>query len=250
MRCRHAVPRFALTVTIVGVAGFLVRDVSAQGGAIVWNPNLALTQLTELSERLQKPEHVDGLQVKRSDQRGSRHVTSCLEYLSAVEDGYFPESTTDVVKERSYVQDCYILRDLRTAQPARVGYVPIQWLPNALNLLPPLLARPLPRGEDTRVNPHPELGWAGLPDVRWVDHTIDTLSVEDDEQIYTVVIVGRADFNGDTVEDLAIAGFSRLKEGSFRQNEYYVLTQCEPNARLRIISAAEPPFRIEGGRCL
>ena len=135
MRSNNAGRCIVLTVTMAGMAGFLVWDASAQGGAVVWNPKLALTQLTELSQRLQTPENVEGLLVKRTGEQ-SRRVTSCLEYLSAVQsNGYFPESTTDLVKEYSYVLDCYILRDLGTAQPASVSYVPIQWLPDALNLL-------------------------------------------------------------------------------------------------------------------
>jgi hypothetical protein len=81
------------------------------------------------------------------------------------------------------------------------------------------------------------------------DRTADTLSVEDDEQFYDVELIARGDFNGDTVEDLVIAAFSSLREGSFRQNKYYVLTKCQPDGILRIITAGEAPFRIEGGRC-
>jgi hypothetical protein len=117
MKLRAAVTRVLFLAAIAGWTGAHLRVASAQGGAIVWSPNLGLSALTRLTERRKGRESADGVEVLRSS-KGKlepRRVFNCRDYLKALDEGFLVLSTSDLVVERVFVTDCYLLRDLAAA---------------------------------------------------------------------------------------------------------------------------------------
>ena len=225
-----------------------LRSLPLQTPPVQWTPALHLDEQSGIAKRLQDFEGYEGLWMGAIGSTRLR-VSNCLEYLNAIDRGYAPESTPDMVAEYSFVRDCYLLRDLRAARAAEYSYLPREWPANILSLLPQLLSRVTGPGEEQRANPHPELGWEGRADAHIVSHTGDVWDIQDDEQEFRVEIIARADFNGDGVEDVAVAATSKVNQGSMRQNAYYLFTKCGEHDRLSMITSPQEPYAMTESRC-
>jgi hypothetical protein len=87
------------------------------------------------------------------------------------------------------------------------------------------------------------------PRLQVTEQTAESIALEDDSATYVLDWLAVGDFNGDGVADIALAGRIDVKEGSYDQARYCVLTRCGPSQLLRIISAPNPPFPLTGDGC-
>ncbi len=222
----------------------------AQNSTVTWSSAIRLATLDGLDARLSAPEAADPsepLRLSRLTGERTREYSSvfnCREYLDAVALGFYPRSAFDVSTETDFVRDCYLLRDLKTVGQSASNNIP-NWSYDLLAVLPPILEW----GERNQAT-NSTLGWAATAvGLHGTELTAETLKAEDDSASYSLQLIGRGDFNGDSVADIAIFGQVRAKKGSYERNDYYILTRCGTSGLMSRVSAPSKPFAIGGALC-
>jgi hypothetical protein len=232
---------------IVFVSLTVVRD----DFAVTWSPGLKLNRLSDVAERLGAPEHAptfdEPLMLTRqaAGRAERRNISTCADYLVAKSDGFVAPNNLIVGQERAFIAECYVLRDLQAVKNAVVGFVPREWSADVLRRLPPIL---LWNDFDGAAS-HFTTWSAAKADTRITRVTKERLELEDSASLYMLEIMARGDFNGDGFEDLALGASVDSKEGTYRRTDYVVLTSCQPDQPLRVITAKSAPFRLNGTRC-
>src|SRR3954452_14489443 len=133
-------------------------------GGVTWRPGLRLSRLDDVDARMLVREDANSTEpvvLFRPDTLGADQqmtATSCRDYLAAVEAGFRPRGKVGLAQEQSYVMDCYILRDLKTARPPAAKHLP-NWSYTLLSQLPPILTWGVGRRET-----NPALSWMATRD--------------------------------------------------------------------------------------
>jgi len=234
-----------VNVFTLSLAALVAFSISAKT-TITWAADLNLKSLSDIGKRLDAAQQTptnEPLRLVRQDDETTT-VTTCSNYLAATRIGFFPRTTFDAMVEHGFVKDCYVLRDLRHARAAAASYLP-SWSQELVTLLPPVLLW----GEQSSYDPNGPWSAAVHSALRVTNVTAHALAVEDDEGSYWLETLARGDFNGDGVEDLAIAGSVEAKEGSYRHTEYFVLTRCQPTGLLQMATDSNRPFSMNRIRC-
>ena len=217
-----------------------------------WSPSLHLSSLKGLAEKLDEPVNMDtndpGLDVRDEDQH-RRRVFTCSQYILAIGEGFFASSSYDEAMESFFSERCYVLRDLRRARPAKRSYVLREkWSPKALSELPPLLqvgdGSLMEKVDKARAARQSWQSFDPSLKVQNRGHDHLFLYVEDESDEYSLQILATGDFNGDGVEDIAVSGSVRAKQGTYHGNFYYILTRDAWSQCLRLITEDRPPFRL------
>lgn len=174
-----------------------------------------------------------------------RAVTNCADYLSAVNQGFFPDTTLGAKLVSNFVE-CYVLRDLKHVKPSRVSFVPHEWSRDTLTLLPLLMET----GIEGRELSNASVSWADtIPGSKLTTIDRDTVVIEDDTYLYGLKILAWGDLNEDTFEDLAVAGEIGIKGATYFHTQYFVLTRCQGRGLLRTVTARLRPYGLGSARC-
>src|SRR6266516_903747 len=108
-------------------SGFSVASTDRQD--VTWSRDLGLPKLSDINARLNIAEITpagEPLRMSRGSggQSEDRIVRTCQEYLDSVSVHFVPASTFDARQEIQFVHDCYVLRDLKSVQPAKQTFLP------------------------------------------------------------------------------------------------------------------------------
>jgi hypothetical protein len=238
---------FLLTICSLALTGAS----HAQDTAIAWSPDLKLSSLADIPQKMAEPLNPGqpGLNLSNANGKILRMVTTCNEFLEAVAEDYSPANNLEVKRESWYVQACYALRDLQTARtPMESNLLPDGWSTDALDKLPPLDVF----GEQSVVDAAQKAEESGKswqeyePSLRVTKIEGDHLEAEDDHGgLYSVDIIARADFTGDGHSGLAIVSCERAVNGTLADYNYYILTSAKNGkGPMRRITARNPPYAL------
>src|SRR5262249_23866815 len=97
---------------------------------------------------------------------------------------------------------------------------------------------------------NPQVTWGAQdPSLRGATFGNDTLTLEDDAVTYSLVVVGRGDFNRDGKADLALFGDVEGKQSSYYRTQYVVITRCQGTGLIRVVSSVNRPFVLNQLPC-
>jgi hypothetical protein len=220
----------------------------ASGGyAVTWKPTLLEfvgpdgpgdKDQSTLAARLQKSWE-DAIQVTSGE--GALEVRTCRALLDLGK-VYEPVVASEFDTYRYRKAHCRAAALVAHARPSRTSFVHTFALDvQAPGRLPAAVAFSVSPEDDQRVVQAAAQGkpWSAVEDV----HLVEQVSPEEaryganaSEQL--IVIAGRGDFNGDSIEDLVLLSAGRLTEGSLESTRLFLVTRGsddEPTLRLLLL---------------
>jgi hypothetical protein len=168
-------------------------------------------------------------------------VSTCTQYLRAIDDGYQPQDTFDASQESFFKSRCAPLWFLRASQPSRESHVkdlrldgpaPLSKLPGKLNLF---VASPteeeeaaMARGESlAALNPKAKVTRKDA---------ISLVFVDLEGQFETTIdMIAWGDFDRDGLEDVLLFQTGHSLEGSFRSYGHRIVTRKAAGAPLVVL---------------
>jgi len=214
-----------LALAAVTIALLFSVDVGAQSDSdITWSAELHLKRLDDIPNRLRAPVLKGSRGLRLTSGKESRQVANCNEYLKAVSSGFHAASNFEDKIAASFVFECFVLRDLQHARPAaaRNSY---HWSADSLTHLPPILV-PGAREITDAAEQAEKRGqsWHEFnPALKIGKLDGDLLLAEDADDLYSLQILARADFDGHGDEDLAVYATAQGKHSTWSHAEYFVL---------------------------
>lgn len=205
---------------------------------IWWAPSLGLTSLTAVDERLRQnfAEPIDVVRVTSGSQLPERQViTSCRAYFNLK--GYEPVTENDSAALKVEGAKCHAIEALDTVRPAS-RKVPFTFAPGALEELPAGLSpAPNPADVDLRATATKKgTSWHGYDESASLIITdASRAKVVARDSVSKIEILGRADFDGDGIEDVMLLIISQGTEGSWRDVRLCVVTRAAQADVLRVI---------------
>ena len=153
------------------------------------------------------------------------HVRTCREYDAALERGYYPSSTYDISMASWFKYPCGLLNLLETAAIPQRSFLPtLKEGAVNLELLPFSLFPELLDFEDNIENvTYRDRVKQGL--LKVTDIGQNWFSCEDDGLRQHLTEVARADFNGDSIEDILLSEAVHATQGTYRTYNLIVLTR-------------------------
>lgn len=211
-----------------------------------WSPDLKLSSLAAIDERLNAPFEEVGVELALPDGT-SKSAENCSELFQLLDAGYDAPSNPAFIDLADRVSICRILRDLKRAKPAQRSYLKdFQLNETALNVLPPTVGFSADDGTFDSRNKAAARGisWKQYdPRVRAVT-TPGTLELEifepfmeeaGDGKLSYLQIMARADFDGDGFEDIIIRSEEMITDGSFADTKLFLLTKMRQDLAMKIL---------------
>lgn len=173
-------------------------------------------------------------------------VFSCQEWVQARAQGQSSElNTRERDIESSFVDTCGFLSALRGAKPARRSFIakPQVGLFN-LNLLPANVLKTLSGEGEAEIDKLTARGirisdLVAKRKVKVLERTKNSVVLDYDLEMH-LTEMGRADFNGDGIEDIFVASAWYATPGTFRYFDYFILTRLSPFAGFTVIESDWP----------
>jgi hypothetical protein len=194
---------------------------------------------------LSEPEEGYGVELT-SDKRERKKVLSCREWKKATAEGWYAFSTFDMAMEGFLIRTCELLFALKNAELPRKSFLsephvgvsnmellPADVLTTQTNDSYKELVRKAKRGTTVAM-----LARTGEVVVHSQSPTEIHLTYEDDmDQLLREV--GRADFNGDGIEDIMVFCAGRAVGGTMGFSDYIFLTRRKPEGRLELLKVKQ-----------
>jgi hypothetical protein len=206
---------------------------------IWWAPNLGLDSLASIDSRIERPfaEPIDVVHVSSKGQpAGQQRVTNCATYFVLQAKGFEPVSEIDSAALKVEGAKCHAVEALRRAKPASQTW-PFELDQGALAKLPAALA-PAPNPSDVESRDTATKAgssWRGYDGSAAVISTGGgRIKIVAQDSVTKIEILGRADFDGDGVDDIMLLTVSQGTKGSWREIHLRVLTADPAGAILRI----------------
>jgi hypothetical protein len=201
---------------------------------VQWAPELALTDLARISQRLDKP-FDSPLTLKRSGQ--TVKCANCASLLQRRRTGYATVPESDAQAVQSLAVDCLAIEAVGRARPARTSFLrALRFGPETLSLLPPGLAPSISNEDRDKAQSATAKGlsWKQFDPAATASPDGSGLVVVSDDIRTLIKIYGRGDFTGDGIDDLLLRVDTAALHGSYRSSRLFLLTRSSPSATLRI----------------
>ncbi len=245
-------PRALAAVAMAALALVSLDPAAADEGErypIWWSSRLELESLDKIDERLNGPlwHPEDAMEVFKDRPEGDGAVpkkaivNSCVSLFRLIEEGYEPRYYIEF-KRLMYVRAlCRAVIAFRRARPAKASHIrDFVFDADTVNYLPAMVLIAVGCDWMCRQNEANELR---IPLARFSEITklrvvteiaifLETASSKD-----TLEIVGRADFNGDGLEDLMVFSTWRAVGGSGGYADYFILGRESPDAFFHVLDA-------------
>ena len=168
------------------------------------------------------------------------HVRTCREYDSALEAGYYPSSTYDISMASWFKYPCGLLNLLETAAIPQRSFLPtLKEGAVNLELLPFSLFPELLDFEDNIENvTYRDRVKQGL--LKVTDIGQNWFSCEDDGLRQHLTEVARADFNGDSIEDILLSEAVHATQGTYRTYDLIILTRKSMDGKYEKVEPHDP----------
>lgn len=208
-----------------------------------WSPDLELPALAEASAALERSDPVGLCELVKGDD--TQLVRTCRQWFSLHAAGYDPMTTLEMQADGGARVRCGTLSLLERAKPAQSSHVrELSFAdPAILAALPAELATAVSDDEYRRLTAATSRG-ENLAEydtrARVIDESHDTLRVLEGDGASVILLSKQAlgDFDGDTVEDLALAVVNAMTQGTLSSTQLLVFTRKTDDARLERI---DPP---------
>jgi hypothetical protein len=244
--------RFAAAALVgMAVAGWPGPALAADQGPypVWWSPALGFDSLEDIDRRLDEPlwnNLQGGIALEMSSIWRTRRAVagSCRSLQKLTDEGYKTDSRNGAVIVEAHLHHCRAIEALGRARPARVSFVRSFVMDrNAVDHLPSRIAHwtceSLCQHVYTDQVIDPWRHASNRPEaVEEEDET--TIKVLDHDEYFRVRLMGRADFDGDGVEDLMVMISSWRTEQRWWSTSRFVLTRHGPGEVLRILDFDAP----------
>ena len=218
---------------------------------IWWSGRIMLKSLEKIDDRLRAPLYPreDGVEVFQhlfGNDRATRPratIRDCLSLLRLTSDDYVAGTRSDRMFVSYNKALCRAVTAFKSARPARVSHVRRFFLDrNSVNLLPAMVllgGSCYGRCRAYAANER-RIPLARLQEIRKVKVVTDiALSLETPWSKHTLEIVGRADFDGDGLEDLMVFSNWSAIGGRGTASRYFILGRAAPESVLHVLDAEE-----------
>lgn len=210
---------------------------------IWWSPVLELDSLDNVEQRLDRRLWKDDnlgleMEVQIDGRRLSAYANSCRMLKKLLAEGFYAATGQGYKSQQWFLAQCRAIELLGQAKPARRSFVHDFTLDaEIVNSIPP---PPDGRPCDFRCK---QL-YANDKGVPWSAFAaIDRVEVEGEHKIkilqsywgWRIQLVGRADVDGDGVEDLMLLVHSWSRQGTAGSSEFLVLTKFGPNMVMKYL---------------
>jgi len=168
---------------------------------------------------------VEGVDLTEPNGKTSKLASTCREYLSLTDKGWFAYSTADMIDESYFVYSCDLLRLLQKAKPAHHTNFQknFQWV--SLNNLPRAMYYDLlKRAEEYECKESLSLLECISQDKGEITQNNNVLTINAYGGIYHYTPKARGDFNGDGWEDILLFHDYNGTDSSFKNYFYGCLT--------------------------
>ena len=175
---------------------------------------------------------------------GKIHVRTCREYDSALEDGYYPSSTYDISMASWFKYPCGLLSLLETAAIPQQSFIPtsseevlnLELLP--LSLFPVMTDFEQTYGYNIENVTYQDRVEKGLLKVTGMEE--NKLICEADGLRQHLTEVARADFNGDSIEDILLSEAVHATQGTYRTYDLIILTRKSMDGKYEKVEPHDP----------
>ncbi|MGH9734958.1 MAG: hypothetical protein ACRD8A_10260 [Candidatus Acidiferrales bacterium] len=187
------------------------------------------------------PEHKYGVEMTTSDNKKVTAFT-CREWLRARKRGEYSATTYDMAMESFLIHTCGLLYVLQGARPPMRSYVTRATLAD-LNLLPAEMLASIPYNVPDRLRRMTVAQVVPSKNIEKVTAGELRLSYGGFQQWFSEA--GRADFNGDGVEDIFVLTGAQAEGGTMGVAGYLVLTRTSSSEPLQLIEPNTDPLKGE-----
>lgn len=214
----------------------------APAPAVQWSPELHLSSLGQIDQRLAEP--LKGL--PKVVVKGKRRpVKSCAELID-VNRHQFRLDPDDNVSWKGFESEtahCFALNALKTAKPAERSYV--GWFhlsPERVAKLPPDMTLYFSEDEQQEIaNAAKKCQPLGAYDGSLRVHVKnDEAQVSTDAWSGRIVLYARGDLNGDGIEDLLLLRQAQATDGTAADSTLFIVSQTSPRGCLKTIGTLPP----------
>ncbi len=241
-----ALPLLLLT-SAVGVAGPSAEELYP----IWWSPKLELDSLESIDDRLARPfwdpsVNPSGLPLYPEEyrQEDMREARNCVELFALRELGYYARPYHAFKLMLALESWCRAITALRTAKPAERSFVQgFRFDGASLDVIPPMALlgwgcwelcwqHAANHQRLSLAEVHPDIEITGVDDLLI---ELEMPNVQGD----SLELVGRADFDGDGLEDLLVIHDTHAIGGTYGGTHDMLLTRDAPGAVMTVINAAQ-----------
>ena len=237
------------SVLVVCAIGICSASTPTAETSVWWTPDIGLTSLTDLDSALSRPVLVNGKPVSAVLVNDSQQktVTTCREFLDAINQNMYSPDERGL--DFPFINRCYALSYLRSAQNSKQSFIESSWADDALNRLPPFLvfveASLAQKADEARNRGE---SWGRFdPTMKIVDRSARVIVFQNDTDRWYLGVVAQGDFNHDGFADqVVIACDNKLRPGGGFCFPI-VLTAYNPNQVMRLISSPSMPYKFSPG---
>jgi hypothetical protein len=220
--------------------------ISKSTNSVWWTPKLYVLSLDEVDSALSKPVLTNGkpASVVLVNGANQKTVKTCSQYLDAIRQGMnypYPNGM-----DFPFVERCYALMYLRSAQDSSKSFLASQWTEDVLDRLPPFRVG-VESDLEAKADAARKRGesWKQFdPTMKVMERSAHHVMFQNETDRWSLDIVAQGDFNHDGYEDqVVIACDSGVTHGSgfcFPM----VLTAYAPEKVMTLISAPAPPYNL------
>lgn len=186
-------------------------------------------------------QHTKGLDLYRSADKSTAHVTTCRQYLDRRNEGYGPRTTFGITMESFFVSKCYPLYFLEHSKTAeKSAFRAPVFSDEELGTLPASM------GEILAITRHKICGEARNLKDCLDDHVVDAdsarievsstkIAIEDDGQSAGYEIIASGDFNQDGWQDLYVDFHYFIKGATYRSYGGFCLEKPGKDEATRVL---------------
>lgn len=238
-------PLFVSLCLILALAGCNPDPDPAQRSAVpVWwsTSELGISRLAEVDAELTKP--FDGGLVVNGPAKERGLVANCGTALDLQARGYKAQYPRDIAALGVLTAKCLTLQAFKTAKPASISFMPERpYNARLLEVLPAALAPAISGAQQEVI----ERATKGGEPIRMVEPTV-VFEAARDEEIHingegwqeTLMVLGRADFDGDGKQDWLLRADLAMERGTYRNSRLFLLTRNSPDSVLRVTRELKP----------
>ncbi len=219
------------------------RSASKEGAAglpVVWwsTSELGITRLSGIDAELAKPFEGNLVVTDKAKEKGL--IVDCASARNLQTQGYKAQYPRDIAVLGVLTAKCLALEALKTAQPARINYMPVSpYDGRVIDMLPAALAPAVSPTQQAAI----ELAGRGGQPIRMVESTVAFVAARGDDEILlggegwqeTLVLLGRGDFDSDSKLDWLVRTDLAVQRGTHRVSRLFLITRDSPEMVMRVI---------------
>lgn len=217
---------------------------SAHAGIPVWwsSSELNILRISDIDRELAKPLENGITVTDAAKEKGL--VSDCATARELQAQGYAAQYPRDIAALGILTAKCLALDALKTARPAARSEMPQRpYTPQVLEFLPAALAPALTGVQQRAVERATQKG----DPLRVVEMTVGFEAARD-EEIHiqgegwqeTLVLLGKADFDGDSVQDWLLRADLAIERGTYRNSRLFLLSRNSPDAVIAVKRELKP----------